>query len=107
MGVLFYGAARHQVEFDDRALAHLQLVMTVKLRRAEGFMLSWSVEKSDGSGRAMVWVHPQTDLHFVFSGGRAPEINRDWVDQLVLLSNTPGGLQVTREGDLKPLQPAL
>ena len=34
MGKLYYGAARYEVEFEDRVLAHLQLVMTGKLRRS-------------------------------------------------------------------------
>ncbi|MFD3444536.1 hypothetical protein ACFDTO_08055 [Microbacteriaceae bacterium 4G12] len=52
MGTLFYGASRLEVTFDDRVLAHLQIVMTSKLRRHESFMLSWSVDRTDGSGRS-------------------------------------------------------
>ena len=107
MGSLFYGAKRLQVEFDDRALAHLQIVMIAKLRRSEAFLLSWTVNTATGSGRSMVWIHPATDLHFRFTNGRHPEINREWIGQLMLLANTATGLHLTDEGDLRPLHPAV
>ncbi|MFD3445833.1 hypothetical protein ACFDTO_14660 [Microbacteriaceae bacterium 4G12] len=102
MGTLFYGAARFRVDFEDRALAHLQIVMTAKHRRGEGFLLSWTVPTAGGGSRSAVWVHPATDLEFSFSGGRAPEINREWIDTLVRLANTADGLHLTGEGDLRP-----
>ncbi len=107
VGTLFYGAARFRVEFDDRPLAHLQLVMTAKLRRHEGFMLSWSTTTASDSSRSMVWVHPATDLEFDFTGGTAPEINREWIATLMLLANTAHGLHVTAEATLEPLPPAV
>ena len=39
MGKLIYGAPTWSVEFEDRALAHLRIVMIAKLRRAESFSL--------------------------------------------------------------------
>lgn len=102
MGSLFYGAARLEVVFDDRVLAHLQIVITSKLRRHESFLLSWSVDRRDGSGRSFVWIHPNADLHFSYAGARAPAINRQWLDELAELAHLPGGLQVTPEGTLRP-----
>jgi hypothetical protein len=100
MGKLYYGAARFEVEFEDRVLAHLQLVMTGKLRRSEPFMLSWSTPVERGSGRSMIWIHPTTDLHFQFAGSGRPAVNRDWLERLAVLANTATGLYVTPEGEL-------
>jgi len=105
VGTLFYGADRLPVEFDDRSLSHLQLVMTAKLRRSEGFLLSWTSAGGKAGERSMVWIHPATDLQFQFRDGRPPRINREWIEQLVLLANTAAGLHVTEEGDLRPLEP--
>lgn len=104
MGTLFYGAARHKVVFDDRVLAHLQIVMTAKLRRTECFILSWRDPADAGSGRSMIWVTPYTDLHYKFSGNTPPPINRQWLEQLAALANTAFGLIVTDEGKLESLE---
>jgi hypothetical protein len=101
MGKLYYGAARYEVEFEDRVLAHLQLVMTGKLRRSEAFLLSWTTPVERGSGRSMIWIHPTTDLHFQFSGNGRPAVNREWLERLAVLANTATGLYVTSEGDLQ------
>ncbi|MFD3443844.1 hypothetical protein ACFDTO_04510 [Microbacteriaceae bacterium 4G12] len=104
MGTLFYGAGRLEAQFDDRTLAHLQIVMAAKLRRSEGFMLSWSLDVRQGSGRSSVWIHPSTDLQFLYTGSRSPEINREWLAELADLSHGPGGLHVTGEGKIRPGQ---
>ena len=104
MGTLFYGAARYKAHFDDRVLAHLQIVMTAKLRRTEGFILSWKDPAEAGNGRSMIWVTPYTDLHYKFSGNTPPTINRQWLEQLAALANTAYGLIVTDEGKLEPLE---
>jgi hypothetical protein len=103
VGALFYGSDRFEVEFDDRVLAHLQIVMTAKLRRGEGFILSWTDGVSAGSGRSMLWIAPTSDLHYKFSGNRPPSINRKWLDELASLANTAPGLYVTEEGTVAPL----
>jgi hypothetical protein len=103
MGTLFYGAARHEVPFEDRVLAHLQIVMTAKLRRTEGFILSWTAPTSSGSGRQMIWITPSTDLHYKFSGNTPPAINRTWLEEMAVVSNSTHGLYVTEEGALQPL----
>ncbi|SMQ74980.1 hypothetical protein [Agreia sp. VKM Ac-1783] len=41
MGKLIYGDAEIEIEFDDRALTHVQLVLGSKLRRGESFFFSW------------------------------------------------------------------
>ncbi|MFP3464124.1 ATP-dependent DNA ligase [Leifsonia sp. SIMBA_070] len=100
MGTLFYGAGRLAITFDDRVLAHLQLAVSTKLRRQETFMLNWRDNESVGDGRSAVWIGPQTDLHFKYSGSRLPEINPEWVSALVVSASTPLGLQLLDEGSL-------
>jgi hypothetical protein len=92
-----YGTPSVSVEFDDRVLAHLKVVMVAKLRRGESFMFTWEYPVSAGSGHSSVWLNPSIPLQFDFAGKREPSINRVWLDELVKLANTPAGLRVTPE----------
>ena len=74
MGRLVYGAST-RVDVDDRALAHLQLVIVAKLRRREGFAFSWRNPGSEGGGRRTVWIHPGVPVEFHFAED-APVIDR-------------------------------
>jgi len=96
MGKLTYDAAL-VVDFDDRTLAHLQIVITAKLRRGEAFAFSWRDDAAVGDGRTTVWLHPTISLVYKFLGGRPPEINKRWVDELATSSNSPAGLYITPE----------
>ncbi|WP_378148034.1 ATP-dependent DNA ligase [Cnuibacter sp. UC19_7] len=91
------------VDFDDRTLAHLQLVIGAKLRRGESFFFSWKDPVEIGDGRSILWLYPTVPVYFKFSGGRAPSINRTWIDALMTTANSPQGLQVIAE---PPEQPA-
>lgn len=86
-----------KVDFDDRLLAHLQLVMTAKLRRSEAFNFSWKDDSSIGDGRTSVWVHPGATLVFKFYGSRRPSINPAWVEALAYTANSTSGLYVVPE----------
>ncbi len=57
MGKLTYEGTV-KVDFDDRTLAHLQLVIGTKLRRGEPFHFTWRDDVSIGDGRTTIWVHP-------------------------------------------------
>jgi len=92
MGTLMYGAPGVEIDFDDRALAHLQVVITAKLRRGEPFTFTWVHAPASGSGRSSVWLHPAIPLLYRFRGTRQPSINREWVDLLMQSSNRPGGM---------------
>jgi hypothetical protein len=85
------------VEFDDRLLAHLQIVIVQRLRMQERFMLSWIDGVEAGSGRSAVWVHPEGDLYFRFAGSRLPRINEEWLQQLTESARSSRGLVVTTE----------
>lgn len=95
MGSLTYG--RWTVEFDDRLLAHLQLVIVQRLRNQERFVMSWIDGVETGSGRSAIWLHPEGDLSFHFAGTRLPEINEEWARQLTESARSSRGLVVTTE----------
>ncbi|WP_303709147.1 MULTISPECIES: ATP-dependent DNA ligase [Microbacterium] len=96
MGRFIYDGST-KVEVEDRALRHLQLVMTAKLRRGEPFPYSWKEDASIGGGRITVWLHAGSSLVFKYVGSRQPEVNRAWVDALAYTANSPGGLYLVPE----------
>ncbi len=97
MGKFIYGTPAIAVEFDDRVLAHLKVVILSKVRRGESFAFSWDYAAAAGSGHSSIWIHPTIPLQFDFLGNREPSLNRAWVEELVKLSNTPSGLRVVPE----------
>jgi hypothetical protein len=94
MGTLFYGADRTAIRVDDRILAHLRVVITAKMRRGEGFLLSWSDSLAIGDGRSSVWVHPACDLHYKFDGGTSPKLDPGLLDQLNVDSIQARGIEL-------------
>jgi hypothetical protein len=96
VGALLYGDRQRRFEIDDRTLAHLQLVISAKLRRREPFFFSVR-EDSEASGRISVWMAPAIPLHFRYTGSRPPMINRRWVEALHSAANSPSGLIVLEE----------
>lgn len=86
-----------KVDFDDRVLAHLQVVIGQKLRRGEPFFFSWRNDASLGDGRTTVWLHPQASLVFKFHGSRQPTLNRAWLEALSQTANSGSGLYVVPE----------
>ncbi len=85
------------VQFEDRVLTHLQIVIVQKLRKGESFLMSWRDADSVGDGRSSAWIHPALSLYFKFSGSRVPAINRDWLASLMASANSSQGLIVTSE----------
>ena len=73
---------------------HLQIVITTKLRRREGFVFSWteSAEDETESGRSAIWLDPSSTLYYRYSISRVPDINRDWIERLMISANSAGGL---------------
>lgn len=86
-----------KTEIEDRALTHVQLVMTAKLRRAEPFSFSWREDQSIGGGRTTVWIHASSSLVFKYHGSRQPSINREWIEALAFTANSPSGLYLVPE----------
>lgn len=106
MGKLTYDSTL-TADFDERTLAHLQLVIGAKLRRGEAFYFTWHDDVAVGDGRTTVWLHPTIPLAFKFFGARAASINRAWIDELMLTANSPGGLSIVPEpeSDSTPSNP--
>lgn len=96
MGKFIYDSTT-KVDFDDRLLAHLQIVIGAKLRRGESFHFTWKDDASIGNGRTMVWIHPRVSLVYKFYGSKRPSINRAWIEALVFTANSPSGLYAVAE----------
>lgn len=85
------------IEFEDRTLAHLQLVIGAKLRRNESFFFSWKDDPANGDGRSTVWMHATIPLVFKFYGSRLPALNRAWFEAMMATANSSHGLQLVPE----------
>ncbi|WP_417374497.1 ATP-dependent DNA ligase [Glutamicibacter protophormiae] len=92
------------VDFEDRLLAHLQIVIGNKLRRSEAFHFSWRDDSSIGDGRTTIWLHAQSSLVYKFYGSRRPQINRAWLEALTLTATPTGGLSVVPEPSFSELE---
>jgi hypothetical protein len=95
MGTLTYDSI--VIEFEDRLLAHLQIVIVNKLRRRESFAMSWRDAPEAGDGRSAIWLDPSIPIYFKFDGSRVPAINREWVERLADSAASSHGLVVTGE----------
>jgi hypothetical protein len=94
MGTLYYGAPRLALKVGDHVLAHLKIVTTAKLRRGEGFLLSWNQSVENGSGRGSVWLHSQGDLVYMFDGNRAPKLEPELLDKMAMDTAGSTGLHI-------------
>lgn len=98
MGTLVYNGTT-EFTFDDRVLAHLQIVIGLKLRRREGFLMTWT-DRSSGDGDGVVttaWIDPSQGLLFRYAGSVMPQINKDWLMILTESSNSSSGLRLDDE----------
>ncbi|ROQ37238.1 hypothetical protein EDF46_2694 [Frondihabitans sp. PhB188] len=96
MGKFAYDRAL-SVDFDDRTLAHLQIVISIKLRRGEAFHFSWKDDQSIGDGRTSIWLHPSIPLVYKYYGSKTPAINPAWIHALEMSANTNAGLHIVPE----------
>jgi hypothetical protein len=97
MATLHYGISDDPVHIEDRALAHLKIVIATKLRRNESFTLSWTHPEGDTRGRSTIWIHPSIPLRFTFDDPVQPELNMKWVEELMQSANSTGGIQLLDE----------
>ncbi len=98
MGRLTYGSAP-AIEIEDRLLRHLQVVIISKLRRDEPFAFNWEQARKGMDGEAgatshgAIWLSRASQLYFHYDGPRSNELlNRNWLEQLTLSSNSGRGL---------------
>jgi len=66
VGRLLYGDGSMPILIEDRALAHLKVVISTKLRRGESFTVSWRHLEDQPRGRSTIWVHPSIPIRFEF-----------------------------------------
>lgn len=98
---MYYGGSATAIPIEDRALAHLKVVIATKLRRGESFTVSWRHPEDDPHGRSTVWLHPSIPLRFVFDHADSPELSRRWIEELANSANSSGGIVLVPE-DIEP-----
>ncbi|MDQ0729117.1 hypothetical protein [Microbacterium sp. W4I20] len=96
MGYIQYDGTS-QLHIEDRALAHIKVVVATKLRRNESFTLSWRHTDDEPGGRSTIWVHPSIPLRFTFDEPESPPLNVKWIEQLMHTANSSGGIQLVDE----------
>ncbi|CAH0257087.1 hypothetical protein ACIP5T_16175 [Microbacterium sp. NPDC088619] len=97
MGTLHYGGSDDPIHIEERALAHLKVVIATKLRRQESFTLSWRHPEGDPEGRSTIWLHPSIPMRFTFDEPEAPRLNVKWVEALMHSANSSGGITLVDE----------
>ena len=97
MGTIYYGGSATPIHIDDRALAHLKVVIATKLRRSESFTVTWQHPDDQPRGRSTIWLHPSIPLRFVFDDPEPTELSRAWIEELASSANSSGGITLVAE----------
>ena len=97
VGTIFYGGSATPIHIEDRALAHLKVVIATKLRRSESFTVSWRHPDDQPRGRSTLWLHPSIPLRFVFDDPEPAELSRQWIEELAQSANSSGGIMLLAE----------
>ena len=104
MGSLRYGP--DQLDFDDRTLAHLQIVIVAKLRKNESFILTGAMKSPSGCARYAAWIDCGVPIFFRYDGSKPITINRSWLDTMMEHSYTVTGLEVMPESECRDQRPS-
>jgi hypothetical protein len=97
VGTIYYGGSATPIHIEDRALAHLKVVIATKLRRNESFTVSWRHPDDQPRGRSTLWLHPSIPLRFVFDDPEPTELSRSWIEELANSANSSGGIMLIAE----------
>ena len=97
VGTIYYGGSATPIHIEDRALAHLKVVIATKLRRNESFTVSWQHPDDQPRGRSTLWLHPSIPLRFVFDDPEPPDLSREWIEELASSANSSGGIMLIAE----------
>lgn len=97
VGTLYYGGSAMPIHIEDRALAHLKVVIATKLRRGESFTVTWEHPADQPRGRSTIWLHESIPMRFVFDEPDAPELSRTWIEELSNSANSSGGITLVAE----------
>jgi hypothetical protein len=105
VGTIYYGGSDTPIQVDDRALAHLKVVIATKLRRGESFTLTWRHPEDQPRGRSTIWLHPSIPLRFVFDDPEPASLSREWMEELAQSANSSGGIMLVAEHfDVEPAE---
>ncbi|KXC05704.1 hypothetical protein [Microbacterium hominis] len=99
MGRLYYGNTSDAIEVDDTDLAHLRMVAMTKLRRSEGFSLTFS---SPTRGRSALWVHCAIPLRFEFDAAEPIRLEPARVNELAQAAASAAGIVVELAAEAVP-----
>src|SRR4051794_37115254 len=97
MGTIYYGGSATPIHIEDRALAHLKVVIATKLRRSESFTVTWRHPDDQPRGRSTIWLHPSIPLRFVFDDPEPTDLSREWIEELASSANSSGGITLVAE----------
>ena len=97
MGTIYYGGSATPIHIEDRALAHLKVVIATKLRRGESFTVSWRHPDDQPRGRSSIWLHESITLRFVFDDPEPALLSREWIEELSNSANSSGGIMLVAE----------
>ena len=97
MGTIYYGGGAMPIHIEDRALAHLKVVIATKLRRDESFTVSWRHPDDQPRGRSTIWLHPSIPLRFVFDDPEPAALSREWIEELANSASSTGGILLVAE----------
>jgi hypothetical protein len=97
VGTIYYGGSATPIHIDDRALAHLKVVIATKLRRSESFTVTWQHPEDQPGGRSTIWLHQSIPLRFVFDDPEPIDISRAWVEEMANSANSAGGVTLVAE----------
>lgn len=96
MGAIVYGSER-RIHLDDRTLAHVRSIVVMKLRRQESFTLSCPQVPGVPGSRVSLWIHPSIPLQFEFETSEHHQLNRVWLNSIMVSSNASGDLSLDDE----------
>lgn len=100
MGQFIYGgAASSAYTIDDRTLAHLEVAIATKFRRAESFHFTLrGRDLPSGEGFRELWMHPAIWMEFRIDDPAVTRpLNPAWIAAMVALASSDRGLSLIRE----------
>lgn len=93
MGTLRYDSSQPPISLPDRALEHLHIVVTRKLREHKRFALNIV---TDAAAPVQVWLDARIPIVITYASGVVTSINERWIEQLEA-SFSAAGLHLSAE----------
>jgi hypothetical protein len=82
------------IDLPDDVLAHVHAVIIAKLRVREPVIVGWV---DDGGRHDEVMVNPTMPVLAQYDDDGEPQLDRRWLNRLMMAANAVGGLQLTPE----------